>query len=366
MTTVRLVAPPATIGMLGGGQLGRYAIVAAKLAGYGTVVVDPDPDAPAGVVADTHLVTGYDDAVALDELAGRCAVVTTEFENPPAAALERLANDIAVAPSPGAVAIAQDRLAEKAFLAAAGVPVAPFAPLVVDSDTETAGVVGFPAVLKTSRLGYDGKGQRIVASADELQQAWDDFGRVPCIVERLVPLDVEVSVILARSADGATVSYPLAENVHERGILDLTVVPARVDPTLGAEAHRLAGEIAAALDYVGVLAVEMFVSSGHLLVNELAPRPHNSGHWTLDAATTSQFAQQIRAITGSGLGATAMTAPAVAMVNLLGDLWFAHDGDDAVEPCWAPVLGDAERPTPPLRQGHSPARTQDGSSHAAR
>ena len=286
-------------------------------------------------------MAGYDDVAALDELAGRCAVVTTEFENPPASALERLAADVAVAPSPRAVAIAQDRLAEKAFLASAGVPVAPFAPLVVPSDLAAAGAVGLPAVLKTSRLGYDGKGQRNVATADELQQAWDDLGRVPCIVERLVPLDAEVSVILARRADGATVSYPLAENVHERGILDLTVVPARVDATLGAEAQRLAGEIAAALDYVGVLAVEMFVSSGRLLVNELAPRPHNSGHWTLDAAVTSQFAQQIRAITGSGLGATTMTVPAVAMVNLLGDLWFVDDGDEPVEPCWAPVLAEA-------------------------
>ncbi|MGI9031047.1 MAG: 5-(carboxyamino)imidazole ribonucleotide synthase [Ilumatobacteraceae bacterium] len=326
-----MIVPPATIGVLGGGQLGRYTVVAARLAGYRTVVLDPDPAAPAGRVADEHLVAAYDDPDALDRLATMCAVVTTEFENPPADALSRLAADVVVAPSPHAVAVAQDRRSEKRFLSGLGVPTAPFA--VVEELNEPA-AIGYPAILKTARLGYDGKGQRTVASAVDLRSARDELGGVPCVLERRVPLDVELSVVLARTADGCTAVYPVAENHHRHGILDLTVVPARVAPELASAAVDLATRIADALDYVGVLAVELFVSDGELLVNELAPRPHNSGHWTLDAATVSQFDQQVRAVCGAALGATGMTAPAAAMVNLLGDLW--SDGD----PDWAVVLAD--------------------------
>ena len=335
------VAPPATIGMLGGGQLGRYAIVAARLAGYGTVVLDPDPSAPAGRVADRHLVAPYDDPAALDVLAATCAVVTTEFENPPAAALDRLAADVTVAPPPAAVAIAQDRIAEKTFLAANGFATAPWAPLVHDVDVAVASGIGVPAIVKTARLGYDGKGQYAVDAADTVASAWQALGGVPCVVERRVPLDVEVSAIVARSATGDTVVYPIAENQHRNGILDVTIVPARVDERLASEAGALAVAVADALDYVGVLAVEMFVSDGRLLVNELAPRPHNSGHWTLDGANTDQFAQQLRAVTGSALGDPSMTAPAAAMVNLLGDLWFAEPGCEPIEPDWAVALADA-------------------------
>jgi 5-(carboxyamino)imidazole ribonucleotide synthase len=359
-----VIAPPAMLGILGGGQLGRYTVVAARLAGYRTAVVDPDPTAPAGAVADLHLVADYDDPVALDELAARCSVVTTEFENPPAAALVHLAREVAVAPAPDAVATAQDRIAEKTFLADTGVPVAPFAALVDDGDLAAAGAIGVPSIVKTARLGYDGKGQRAVDDPTDIERAWRQLGRQPCVVERKVDLDAEISVILARRGDGAAVTYPLAENVHVDGILDLTVVPARVDPSIAAEAQRLAVGIAAALDYVGVLAVEMFVSAERLLVNELAPRPHNSGHWTLDASATSQFAQQVRAITGSALGATTMTVPAVAMVNLLGDLWFA-DGvaglAEPAEPAWSEVLAQADArlhlygkatPRPGRKMGH--------------
>ena len=324
-----LVVPPAAIGMLGGGQLGRYAVVAARLMGYGTLVLDPDPAAPAGRVADEHLVAAYDDPAALDRLATTCAVVTTEFENPPAAALDWLARDVIVAPPAAAVAIAQDRIAEKRFLAALGVPTAPFGVVGGTADVE------FPAIVKTARLGYDGKGQRAVGSATELAGALDELG-VACIVEQRVPLDAELSVLVARTADGRTAVYPVAENHHADGILDLTVVPARIDATMAAEAADLASRIAARLDFVGVLAVELFVSDGALLVNELAPRPHNSGHWTLDAARTSQFEQQVRAVCGLALGATKLTTGAVAMVNLLGDLWARG------EPSWARVLTESD------------------------
>ena len=321
-----MIVPPATIGVLGGGQLGRYTVVAARLMGYGTIVLDPDPLAPAGRVADEHLVAAYDDQAALDRLAARCAVVTTEFENPPAAAMDRLAGDVLVAPPAAAVAIAQDRIGEKRFLAGLGVPTAPFA---VPGD----GDVPFPAIVKTARLGYDGKGQRAVDSPAALTSALAELA-VPCVVETRVHLDVEISVLVARTADGRSVAYPVAENHHVDGILDLTVVPARIVPSLATEAVAVAERIAAALDYVGVLAVEMFVSGGRLLVNELAPRPHNSGHWTLDAAVTSQFEQQVRAVCGQALGDTDLTTGAVAMVNLLGSLWSGG------EPSWDAALGD--------------------------
>jgi 5-(carboxyamino)imidazole ribonucleotide synthase len=318
-----VIVPPATIGVLGGGQLGRYTIVAARLMGYATMVLDPDPAAPAGRVADVHLVAPYDEPAALDRLAEDCAVVTTEFENPPAAALERLAADVPVAPAPAAMAIAQDRIAEKSFLATIGAPTAPWS---------TGAPIGFPAIVKTARLGYDGKGQRVVNDAAEQRSVVQAFG-VTCVVERRVPLDLELSVLVARTADGRQVTYPVAENHHTDGILDLSVVPARVTPALAVEATALAGRIADALDFVGLLAVELFVSEGRLLVNELAPRPHNSGHWTLDGAVTSQFEQQVRAVCGLALGATDITGGgAVAMVNLLGDVWAGG------EPDWAAVL----------------------------
>jgi 5-(carboxyamino)imidazole ribonucleotide synthase len=369
------IAPPATIGMLGGGQLGRYAVVAARLAGYRTVVLDPDPAAPAGAVADDHLVAQYDDGAALDELASRCSAVTTEFENPPAAALQRLARDVVVAPPVRAVAIAQDRIAEKSFLETAGFPVAPFAALIDASDLGAAADLGGPAIVKTARLGYDGKGQRSVTDAAGIGPAWDQLGRVPCIVERRLRLDVELSVVLARRSDGDTATYAVAENVHRDGILDLTAVPARVDGRLAAEAQELAAHIAEALDYVGVLAVELFVADGRLVVNELAPRPHNSGHWTLDGSQTSQFAQQIRSITGAALGTTRMTVPAVAMVNLLGDLWFPGDGDRVVEPSWSEILADPGArlhlygktvPRPGRKMGHLTVLGDDVDEVAAR
>ena len=313
------IVPPATIGVLGGGQLGRYTIVAARLMGYGTVVLDPDPAAPAGRVADEHVVAPYDDGDAQDRLAETCAVVTTEFENPPAAALERLARDVVVAPSAAAVAVAQDRIAEKRFLSELGVPCAPWA-AAGPGGMEVGMAVGFPAIVKTARLGYDGKGQLAVDDATVMGAALAEVG-VACVVEQRVPLDVEVSVIVARGADGRHVTYPIAENRHARGILDMSVVPARISPMLANEAVALAQRIAEALEYVGVLAVEMFVvdEDGRqaLLVNEIAPRVHNSGHWTIDGATVSQFEQHVRAVAGWPL-AKPLRHGRIEMTNLIG------------------------------------------------
>jgi 5-(carboxyamino)imidazole ribonucleotide synthase len=294
--------------------------------GYRTVVLEPDPHAPAAAVADVHLIAAYDDPVALGELAAQCAVVTTEFENPPAAALEQLAATTLVRPSPAAIAIAQDRRTEKRFLAGIGAPLAPFAIIETAADLLRHGVV-FPAILKTARLGYDGKGQVPVADEAQLLAAWSELGEVACVLEQRMPLEREVSVVLGRSPDGMTAAYPVADNTHANGILDLTVVPAGDLGALADEATRLSLAIAEALDYTGVLAVEMFVVGGSLVVNELAPRPHNSGHWTLDAATTSQFEQQVRAVCGLRLGDASLAVPAVAMVNLLGDLWLHGEPD---------------------------------------
>ncbi|MEX2625603.1 MAG: 5-(carboxyamino)imidazole ribonucleotide synthase [Ilumatobacteraceae bacterium] len=329
MTATAPLLPPATLGMLGGGQLGRFALMAARSMGYGTVVLDPDPRAPAGVISDEHLVAGYDDERALRRLAVACDVVTVEFENPPARSLEYLGDHVRVAPSTHAVAVTQDRRGEKQFLAEQGFPVAPYE--VIDDDHPPPEVRA-SSLLKAARLGYDGRGQRRVASTAELHAAWSDLGAVPCVLETALALEGELSVLVARTADARVATFPVAENVHVDGILDRTVVPARVLDRSADRAVGLGMAIADALGYVGVLAVELFVVDGDLIVNELAPRPHNSGHWTIDAARTSQFEQQVRAVCGLGLGDTRLTVPAVAMVNLLGDLWAGG------EPDWAPVL----------------------------
>ena len=327
-----MITPPATLGILGGGQLGRYFVVAARAMGYRTIVLEPDPQAPAGIVADEHLVAAFDDAAALQSLADSCAAVTTEFENPPAAAMEWLSNHTVVRPSPDAVAIAQDRRSEKLFLGRAGFPIAPFAAIESPGDLHDAAALEFPAILKTARLGYDGKGQISVAAHDELATAWERLDCQPCVLEQRLLLQTEVSVVLARGQSGELAAYPVAENTHANGILDCTVVPCSIPAATIEQASKLAAQVADALGYIGVLAVEMFVVDGRLLVNELAPRPHNSGHWTLDAARTTQFEQQVRATCGLGLGDPALTSPAAAMVNLLGDLWV--DG----EPDWSSAL----------------------------
>lgn len=327
-----MIAPGATLGLLGGGQLGRMFTVAARTLGYRVTVLDPDPLSPAAEFATGHLNTAYTHPVSLAELAQTCAAVTTEFENAPAEALLALAEKTVVRPSGNAVAVAQDRSREKGFIAAHGLPVGPWADVRSEADFDAAlGKVRLPAILKTARFGYDGKGQAAIASRAELGRVFAEWKRVPCVLEERLALELEVSVILARAADGSVEVFPVAENRHARGILDLTIAPARIPAALAAEAMALATRLANALEYVGVLAVEMFVAGGRLLVNEIAPRPHNSGHYTIDACRTSQFEQQVRVLCGLPLGDPTLHTPAV-MVNLLGDIWGAG------EPRWEAVL----------------------------
>jgi 5-(carboxyamino)imidazole ribonucleotide synthase len=330
-----VIPPPATVGVLGGGQLGRFFVLAAREHGYRTWVLDPDPTSPAGDVAHRHLVAALDDESALDEMGRECAAVTTEFENVPAASLERLATTTVVRPAARSVAVCQDRIAEKAFVRDLGIAVAPYAVVESAADVEDVPAELLPGILKSARLGYDGRGQVAVAEHGELAAAHALLDGAPAVLEQRVPLDLELSVVLTRDASGAVAAFPPAENRHVGGILDTSIVPARIDEALAAEAEATAVAIATALDHVGVLAVEMFVSEGRLLVNEMAPRPHNSGHATIDGHTTSQFAQQLRALCGLPLGETRAHSCTV-MVNLLGDLW--HPDDDAREPDWPALL----------------------------
>ena len=328
----RPLLPPATLGVLGGGQLGRFFVIAARQMGYRVMVLDPDPASPAGALADRHLAAEYEDRAALDALARACAAITTEFENVPAESLAWLAQRCRVAPSADCVAIAQDRIREKATLAAHGFPLGAYAPVLAEADLARADL--YPGILKRARFGYDGKGQARVASPAEARAAWRAFDGAPCVLERQVALEAEVSVVVARGADGATVPFPVAENRHRQGILDVSIVPARVADALAREAQAMAARLAGAIGYVGVLGVEFFVADGRLLVNEIAPRPHNSGHYTLEACATSQFEQQVRALCGLPLGDARLASPAT-MVNLLGDLWRSDE-----DPDWAVVLGE--------------------------
>lgn len=317
-----MILPGAWIGLLGGGQLGRMFTIAARSMGYRVAVLDPDPLSPAGHIADRHLQHPYTDSTALDELGRISGVVTTEFENVPAKALEYLAVHCPVHPGPEALAIAQDRVREKTFARGHGIETARFHAIHGESDVAAAcAEIDGPAILKTSRLGYDGKGQRPVTGPDEARQAFVEFGGVACILEERLELERELSVVLARSASGEVVSFSPGENRHVAGILDTTMVPATVSPAVADRARQAAEGLARALDYVGVLGVELFVVAGDRLVfNELAPRPHNSAHYTMDACVTDQFEQQVRAVCGLPLGDARLLSP-VCMVNLLGDLW---------------------------------------------
>jgi len=327
------VLPGAWLGILGGGQLGRMFCAAAQAMGYRVMVLDPDETSPAGAVADRHLRAAYDDRAALSELAAVCAAVTTEFENVPSASLDFLAQSVRVSPPGHAVAIAQDRVAEKRFLADC-VGVAPH--LVIESEAQLIALEDdaflpvLPGIVKTARLGYDGKGQIRVSTALQVREAFAELGGAACVLEKRLALDFEVSALVARGADGEAVVYPIAQNIHRDGILAETIVPApRVDAALAIRVAAQAREIAAALKYVGVLCVEFFIlEDGSLVANEMAPRPHNSGHYTIDACVTSQFEQQVRAMTGLPLGSTRQHSPTV-MLNVLGDVWFA-EGDDTV------------------------------------
>lgn len=333
-----LLPGDAALGVLGGGQLGRMFVHAAQAMGYACVVLDPDAASPAGAVAQEHLKADYLDPAALEELARRCGAVTTEFENVPARALEQLARTRVVAPGAAAVAVCQDRAREKAHFDASGVPCAPYA--VLRGAADLAGVPDalLPGILKTARLGYDGKGQRRVADRAQLAAAFDELGRVDCVLEQMLPLALELSVLVVRGADGQVVTFPVQQNLHRDGILAVTEVPAPdVDAALQAQARRSAAAIAAGMGYVGVLCVEFFVlKDGRLVVNEMAPRPHNSGHYTMNACDVSQFEMQVRAMTGLPLREPRLHSP-VVMLNLLGDLWFDADGRERA-PDWAGVL----------------------------
>ena len=328
-----MILPPATLGLLGGGQLGRMFTIAARTMGYRVVVLEPDVHSPAGDIADEHITAGYEDSAALDNIARQCAAITTEFENAPASSLTALGANRTVRPSGASVSIAQDRIREKTFLRDNGFPVGPFA--VIDqhkSLPESVGDLRFPALLKTARMGYDGKGQAKVGSVAEAETIHAQWGHTACVLEEFLPLALEVSVVLARGADGETRPFPLAENQHRDGILDVSISPARVSSAVEEKAKTLAMALANKLDYVGVLAVEFFVlNDDTLFINEIAPRPHNSGHYTIDACRTSQFEQQVRTLCGLPLGDPSLHTP-VVMINLLGDVW--ANG----EPRWDAIL----------------------------
>ena len=326
-----------TLGVVGGGQLGRMFVQAAQAMGYFTAVLDPDPSSPAGRISHHHVHADYMDADGLSRLGNLCQAITTEFENVPAAALTLLASFGPVAPAASAVAIAQDRAAEKAHFGRCGVPCAPYA--VIETAEQLAAVPDtlLPGILKTTRMGYDGKGQVRVRTRAELAAAWADLHQVPCVLEKMLPLAAECSVIVARGRDGTTVHFPPQRNLHRDGILAVTEVYAQNLPDAAIQqAVGAAKSIANGLDYVGVLCVEFFLlEDGALVVNEIAPRPHNSGHYTQNACDVSQFELQVRAMAGLPLLQPRQHSPAT-MLNLLGDLWLRQG--QVVTPAWDAVL----------------------------
>jgi 5-(carboxyamino)imidazole ribonucleotide synthase len=335
-----------TLGVMGGGQLGRMFAHAAQQMGFFTAVLDPDATSPAGRISHHHVQTAYTDAEGLARLAAVSAAITTEFENVPAEALNQLAQSRPVAPSGAAVAIAQDRAAEKAHFVQCGVPCAPYA--VIETAEQLAAIDAnlLPGILKTARMGYDGKGQVRVKTPAELAAAWADLKQVPCVLEKMLPLQWECSVIVARGADGACVNLPVQRNLHRDGILAVTeVYEGNVPPALAERAVAAAKSIAQGVSYVGVLCVEFFVLDeshpaaaglGGLVVNEMAPRPHNSGHYSMDACDVSQFHLQVRTLAGLPLVQPRQHSPSI-MLNLLGDIW-PEDGRNGGVPDWAAVL----------------------------
>ncbi len=328
-----IILPPAMLGMLGGGQLGRFFVIAAHEMGYQVTVLDPDKNSPAGKIADVHICANYDDADALQQISNTCAAVTTEFENVPASTLKKLAESVIVRPSAESVAIAQNRVMEKNFIKEAGLPVAPFAVINEASDLPDDASTLYPAILKVARFGYDGKGQARVKNQAEARLAFAEFKQEICVLEQMLPLDLEVSVVLARDTHGHIAAFATAENSHLNGILDISIAPARCSEVVKANARELAKKLADKLNYVGVLGVEFFLVKNQLLVNEIAPRPHNSGHYTIDACVTNQFEQQVRVLAGLPLGDASLHSNAV-MVNVLGDSWLAREENVALEPAW--------------------------------
>ncbi|CAG2127404.1 5-(carboxyamino)imidazole ribonucleotide synthase [Cupriavidus plantarum] len=336
------ILPGAWLGMLGGGQLGRMFTHAAQSMGYRVCVLDPDQDSPAGTVADRHICAPYTDEAALNEMAKLCQAVSTEFENVPSMSLDRLEQLGAfVAPRGYCVSIAQNRIGEKKFFASCaertGVPTAPHWVIQHDADVDQVPEALLPGILKTARMGYDGKGQARVKTREDVRAAWRAMQHVPCVLEQMLPLAYEVSVLAARAADGSTATWPLAENVHRDGILFSTTMPSSsVSDDIANRARAAAAIIATEMGYVGVLCIEFFVlTDGSLVANEMAPRPHNSGHITMDACETSQFEQQVRAMARMPLGSTRQHS-AGKMLNLLGDAWFEFGLERT--PAWDQVI----------------------------
>lgn len=332
----RPLQPGGTIGILGGGQLGRMSAIAARRLGYKVRTFDPSAGACAAGIADEHITAEWSDTAALTRFAQGCGRITLEFENIPPATVEFVAKSVPCHPSAKVLATCQNRRREKEFLRASGIPCAHFAVVSSLAELQSAvNTVGFPCVLKTADFGYDGKGQVKLPTAEaDLAAAWDKIGGAVGVLEAWVPFQMEISVLVARTVDGRTAVYDPAENIHRNHILHLSISPARISEATAAEARALALSIADKIQLVGLLAVEMFVKDGRIVVNELAPRPHNSGHQTFDANETSQFEQHIRAVCGLPLGGTKPLAPS-AMVNLLGDVW--RNGQ---EPDWTKVLAD--------------------------
>lgn len=320
--SAKQILPGATLGVLGGGQLGRMFCVAARTMGYRVVVLDPDPSSGAGHIADVHIKADYTDRDALAEMARQCDVITLEFENIPAESVRFIADKTTVYPVAESLEIAQNRDLEKQFAQKAGLRPVPYYAIHNDTDLQlAANEIGFPAILKSNTLGYDGKGQFLVNNLSELSEAFHSAGKVSCVLEKKINIRCEVSAIVARNAQAELASFPVSENQHVNGILHMSIVPARVSEEITRLAIENASLLADAMSYVGVLAVEFFVSDDNVLYfNEMAPRPHNSGHYTKDACVTSQFEQQVRMICGLKPGDTRLLSP-VVMVNMLGDLW---------------------------------------------
>ena len=329
----RTYPPGATIGVMGGGQLGRMFAIAARRMGYRVVIFTPEENSPAGQFADLTRIADYTNEAAVRRFIADVDLVTFEFENIPGETVEWCADERDVRPAGSILHIAQNRLREKNFLSAAGIPVAPFRAVRSARELESAiDEIGRPAILKTAAFGYDGKGQQTISARDDFDEIWSASSADELVLEGAIDFEKELSVIVARTADGQSAVFPVCENIHRNHILDVTVAPARIEPRVEQSAAELARSMAAKLNLVGLLAVEMFLTGdGDLLVNELAPRPHNSGHWTIEGCATSQFEQHVRAVCGMPLGSTEILRPA-AMANLLGDVW--QDG----EPDWAAAM----------------------------
>ncbi len=335
MTELTAILPGETLGILGGGQLGRMFVTAAHTLGYDVVVFDPDSSSPAGKMANQHICAEYNDEQALDELASLCAVITIEFENIPLSCIRYLENKRAVYPASNAIEIAQNRFKEKTYIRKIGLKTADFHVVESINDCDNAPLSIFPAILKTNQLGYDGKGQVVCLAYGDLKEAFMALGQISCVLEHKIDLKTEISVIVCRGVDGKSDFFPAAENQHVNGVLDTSIVPANIPELIVKRAQKQAQKVADELNYCGVLAIEFFISaSDELLINEMAPRPHNSGHYTLDACVSSQFEQQVRMMSQLPAGSCRLLSP-VVMWNILGNIWPQDE-----QPDWPFVLQD--------------------------